>query len=178
MKRQRGIADAWLIAIAVVVAIVIGLAWYAAGELVQHGRDLQDAVWQKRENQQLVDVQAKYVELNDRHRALERSWAQHFADVSAEYEKEKADDLAKTNRVIADVRAGARKLLVPVTFCNEARRGLVPSAAASAGQRDGGASAELSGPAAEFLIGLAGEADAIVRQLSSCQALLKKERGG
>lgn len=176
IKQQRGIADGWLYLI--VLAVVVGLIWYGCGELVQHGRDLQDAVWLKRENQKLADAQVKYKELDDKYRALERNWVEHDAQVSAQYEKEKAGELAKKDRTISDLRAGTLKLRIPVTACNGTGRGLVPPPGATPSQRDGGTSAELSGPAAEFLISFASEADTIVRQLASCQALVKKDRGG
>lgn len=42
--------------------------------------------------------------------------------------------------------------------------------------RDGGAGAYLSTETAEFLLGLTGEADAVVRQLKACQAVAREDR--
>ena len=62
------------------------------------------------------------------------------------------------------------------TASREACTGGTGQAAPAPSERDGKAGAYLSAEAADFLLGLAGEADDIVRQLTACQAVILDDR--
>lgn len=176
MKRYSfGIAIGWVYLVAVLT--VAGALWYACSVLIAHGRKIEAAEWQKRENAELVKAQAKIVELNARYRALEHDQAARDVAITEQFEKEVKTGSEKRARVVAAVNAGALRLRVPVAACNETARGVVPVALAGTGLGDGTARAELSRPAIDFFVGLASEADAVVAQLASCQAILRNDRG-
>lgn len=178
LRRQRGISSGWLYLIAVIVVVALA-TWglttlYGAG--VESGTTAEKQRWQARENAALAEATRKIKELQESYRALEKRRAEDVAAAAAQYEKDKANEVAKRDRVIADLRGGNLRLRVPVAACSQGGGSAVPGAPAGAGGRDGGASAELSGPASEFLVGLASEADAVVRQLAACQAVIAADR--
>lgn len=95
--------------------------------------------------------------------------------ISSAYQKGLSDGSATQASVVARIRSGDLRLSVPT----RPAAGPAPqeaAAAAGAGRCDGPARAELSDQAAEFLTGLASEADAVVRQLGACQALVEQQR--
>jgi len=142
------------------------------------GRQDERAVWQVRENEELRLANAKIIELNDTARNTERQHAEQVAGLSARYEKEKADVGKTKDAVIAELRAGHRSLRDPGAASFKTAGSGTGKTDAAASQCDGGARSQLSQPTAEFLVTLASEADAIVKQLTACQAVILADRLG
>jgi hypothetical protein len=94
--------------------------------------------------------------------------------LSGHYQSELKRTTDEKERVLAGVRAGDRRLYVDARC--PGRGDGVPAAEPGAGGRDGEARAELSRQAAEFLVSLASEADAAVKQLAACQAVIESDR--
>lgn len=165
----------WLLLAVVIVfgASNAGSYWYGTNV----GAEGERVEWQKRENQELAAANKRIVDLTETVRAKESMHAVELANISAQYQKELQDEKSKADRVIADVRAGARKLRIPVAStyqaCGSGEAGKAPAAPF---RRDGEARAELSASASSFLIGLANEADQVVRQLTACQAIIMQDR--
>jgi hypothetical protein len=98
-------------------------------------------------------------------------------EASANYDKGKADGKTELDAALARVRAG-RGLRDPGrTGCPAERgSGAGKETAGAAGRSDAVPGAFLSQAAAEFLLGLAGEADDVARQLGACQAVILADR--
>lgn len=139
------------------------------------GAKTEAAKWLKRENVELVAANAKIIEITVRNRAIEQKAAQDMTAVAVKLQKENLNGLAKKDRVIADLRSGALKLRI--CPASEAAAGVAGPAVASSGQRDNaGQGAYLSRPRVETLIGIANEADDLVRTLTACQAVIQADR--
>ncbi|WP_048811773.1 lysis protein [Methylobacillus flagellatus] len=142
------------------------------------GEAAEKARWVARDNAALRAANAEIAELNTQARVQERQHAEAVATISRQFQEQLHHVKSQKDSVIADLRAGAVRLRIPVTpaSTSAACSGIPAEAFASAAGRDGGARAELSAEAAEFLVGLASEADEVVEQLTSCQALLRADR--
>lgn len=149
-----------------------GAYWY--GNNV--GKDSERVVWQGKQSKELQAANAKIIDLTEKARAQESLHAVELAGISAKYQEALQNEKSKSDRVIADVRAGTRKLRIPIAGPIQTCGSSSSQAPAAAERRDGEARAELSGSSSDFLIGLASEADAIVRQLTACQAVILQDR--
>lgn len=159
------------------LAIAIGLSIYFYGaHQYDLGRKLEAAEWMARENASLVEANSTIIMLNREAREREQRHAQDIANVSAQYQEDLKYVKQQKDRVIADLRAGTQRLRIPIAASPAACSGITPEAFAAAGGRDGAARAELSGEAAEFLVGLASDADEIAHQLTRCQQIIKADR--
>jgi hypothetical protein len=137
------------------------------------GGDAREAPWLKREAATNADAAARIKAAEERVRAAVARATQAQADIDAAYQRGlKENDDAK-NVALAQLRAG-RRLFIGAQ-CPPGGSA-VPDPAAPASGGDGGATAELSEPAAEWLVGLASEADAVARQLTACQAVIRADR--
>lgn len=161
----------------------IALAAAAAGAIYTYGEHqfglgetTERAAWLKRENTELTAANALIKKQEDQARATEREHALALAGVSAQYQEDLKHEKTKADRVIGDLRRGALRLRIPATCPDAARDGGAAATGAGSGGRDGETRAELSGAAAEFLVGLASEADAIVLQLTACQGVIAADR--
>jgi prophage endopeptidase len=161
---------ALLIALAVFVSSCLGCYWY--GNSV--GKTSEKAKWQEKETKELAAANKKILDLTEEARAKESLHAVKLASISATYQEEIKNVKDKAARVISDVRSNAIKLRIPVT--ETACRSEASTTPASPERRDGETRAELSDEAAEFLIGLASEADEIVKQLQACQSVVLQDR--
>lgn len=132
--------------------------------------------WIKRENTELREANAKIKQLEDEARLQEHRWAQNQADIAALLEKERQDAKRKTDRLIADYRAGTLRLRDPSAARQQAGGSQGSATAAAPGQCDGTAPGGLSGEAAEFLFNLTGEANEVTDQLTACQAVIVSDR--
>jgi prophage endopeptidase len=164
----------WLI----LVTVLLWLASLVAVGVWQSkdGRDAERVVWQTRENEELRLANAKIIELNETARNAERKHAEQVAGLSARYEKEKADVGKTKDTIIAELRAGQRSLRDPGAAGLKTAGGGAGKTHAAAGQCDGGARSQLSQQTSEFLVSLASEADAVVKQLSACQDVIRADR--
>lgn len=141
------------------------------------GHTAERDAWQARENVQLVNANAKIIELNEVARKAERDHAERLATVSARLEQEKKHEAAKRDKIIADLRAGFVRLRDPGATSLYAIGGQGGTVTATTGKCDAGTGGELSVETAEFLVRLAGEADEIVDQLHACQDTVRSDRG-
>ena len=152
---------------AVLLALVLIGGGYWWGDGAATNRDKAQALDIERvASQKLADANAKV-------RATEQKSAQDLATISATYQKGLSDVAITYKDVVARIRSGAVRLSVPAG-AHPADAAGIP--AATTGGRDGDARCRLSDTAAEFLTGLASEADGISRQLSACQAVLSADR--
>ena len=94
-----------------------------------------------------------------------------LTDIGTHYKKEFEDAEIRRKADVDAARRGALRLRIPGAVCP-----VVPGAAASPSRSDGEASAELPGPVAADLLTLAHDADEVVRQLASCQAVVESDR--
>ncbi|HTH39720.1 MAG TPA: lysis system i-spanin subunit Rz [Rhodocyclaceae bacterium] len=165
-----------LLVIVVLAGLLIG-AFYAYGQQqFGLGEKAERTAWLTRENATLTKANARIKELEDQARAKEREHAQDMADASAQYQKDLKHEKAAKDRVIADLRRGDLRLQIPVTCPDAAGGSATGATGTSTGGRDGETRAELSVEASEFLVGLASEADEVVRQLTACQVVVNADR--
>lgn len=106
-------------------------------------------------------------------RAQERRHTEEFAALSGRLVQENEDAHAEVDRLLAGLRDGTQRLRARFQ-CPTAPG--VPGAPAGAGGSDAAADAGLRGADAEFLVRESERADDVVRQLTTCQALLQAER--
>lgn len=136
-----------------------------------------DGAATNRDKARALDVErtatAALAAANTRVRAAEQQSALSMATISTIYQKGQSDVIANQKSVIAGVRTGAVRLSVATRADPADAAG---ASAACAGRRDGEARRQLSDQAAEFLTGLASDADTVALQLSACQALLIIDR--
>lgn len=171
--RLLGIASGWLYLIVLVLIALLLAGTYAKGRSV--GSATERAVWNERELAINIETAAKLKAANDRLIATERAHADALANVSAEYQSKLKETENAKNGVIAGLRAGTRKLYIGAK-CPAPGGDAVPGVAAGTAGRDAEPRAELSGAAAEWLVALASEADAVARQLAACQDVVRSDR--
>lgn len=100
-------------------------------------------------------------------RAKEQALRADFDRLQAEAAEEKAHAKAEFDRVVADLRAGNRRLSVAVRSCSTAQAGDSGAGAApAAGHQE--ARAELDPAAAERILGVARDGDDAIRDLNAC----------
>lgn len=115
-----------------------------------------NAAWQRKAHQEGV-WQAKVSEIDkDRQRLRSANETQRLADLAA---------LDARTLILRDPNRNA-----------EASGNCAASVASGSSGSNGGAGAELPAKTAGFLLSLASEADAVVIQLSACQAILQSDR--
>jgi hypothetical protein len=177
--RQRGSLLLYLGMAIAALGLVYLLAQWVDDNLVTEagvkaGGERRDAEYQKRDAKALADALAAKKRAEEDKAALEKTNAELLAKAGADYTKGLADGKVDLDRAIARARAGAR-LRDPgrtagATVCPG---GATAEARPGAGGGDGAKGAELSLAATEFLLGLAAEADDVVRQLTSAQAVIR-----
>lgn len=134
--------------------------------------------WLSKENAALTEANARIQTLQAQARTQEHVYGEALAIADTLYQEGLQHEKTKFNRVVADLRTGDLRLYVPVARAGDGGGGGSGAAAAATGERDGEARAELSGAAAEFLVGLASEANEVVEQLTACQAVVIADRSG
>jgi len=152
----------------------LAFAWHALkGHYRDEGRAEVQAFWDADKRAQVAAATA----LDLKYRTQEAAMQASLTAVAEHYTQEATNALAKTDHLRRQLRAGAVRLSIPSDCpAGPAERGDTPEATAIARSGNGGARANLLPEAADFLVGLAGEADAVVRQLTACQNILRAER--
>lgn len=150
----------WQVAVAV-FAIAAGVQWL-------HARDLQ---------QEIAEQRAKAAEqalaYTESVRGIERAHVQTIANIAAAAAKEQADADREIDTLRARVRAGDLQLRKRFT-CAQGTAGAATAAAAAVA---GGEEGTGLGPAdADFLVRIAAEGDAAIRERNLCIALAKEDR--
>lgn len=175
----------------VLVYAVIGLAVLAALWAVYSGIDSRGfdrgvsetkATYETRDANALREAQSRIATLEANAREAERRAAADIAAISSNYQRKLADANALRDRDVADARSGAIRLSFNSTGSSncgpdrDSGQSGPGQAAAGAAGRDGGAQTELPGEIAANLLTLANDADAVVNQLSACQAVVARDR--
>lgn len=161
--------------VAIAVGIIFAISAYN-GWLINIGKTSERAEWLKRENTELTTANARIKTLEDEARAAEQSHGKAMVAASTQYQKDLSHEQATKDGVIADLRSGARRLRIELAAAKATGGSATAQAGAGPGRCDGGTTAELSESAAEFLVGLASEADTVVHQLTACQAVVTADR--
>ena len=161
----------YLAGAAIVLAVVSGLLWIG----YRHGVTTTDNAWQSRWDKQAADLAIARADAERLARQAERDSALAMASIDNAYQKGQADGKAQADRTIADLRSGAARLRERFT-CPAAESDL-PDPGTSTGRSDAAAASGLQPEDAEFLIREAERADAVVRQLQACQAIIQQDRG-
>lgn len=122
--------------------------------------------------EELKAANAEIKKLEEAARASEHEHAEQLAAIGAAHEADIEAHRIQAEKDVADARSGAKRLRDPgATGCPAG--GGVPAAPAAPGERDGPAPGELSREAGAFLYQLVNDADAVVEQLASCQAVVR-----
>jgi hypothetical protein len=163
----------------IILAFVV--AWI--GSLAAVGRWQNDAghtaervAWQAKEVAEVTAANAKITQLEDAARVAEQAHVTAVAAISTTYEGKLQNAKAQAAADVAAVRARTIVLHDPGAISACPGGSGSPETAAGAGGRDGAAGRQLSDDAAQFLLGEANRADAIVEQLNACQAVIRADR--
>ena len=162
----------WLI-----FAAIIGLAMYwGANRLIETGKTRQRLEQAQTENAAMAAANDRIVKLQSEVRQKEAVYAAAVNAIQTKFVKDLQHEKARHDSTVAALRSGALRLRIPVASCSQGGGSAVGTPGASAGGRDAAPRAELSEPAAEFLVGLASDADQVVHQLTACQAIVAADR--
>lgn len=153
------------------LGILLGLI---AHYIYKAGGDDREAPWLVRESKANADAANRIEAAENKARAAEARYAAAMASISGAYLNAQQEGEREKAAAVDRVRAGQR--LYIGAKCPAPGGSAAPEAPTGAGARDGETRAELSESAAEWLIGLASEADAVVRQLTACQAVVEADR--
>lgn len=160
--------------IAAAIAILVALAGgvYAVRH---HGVMAERARWVTKTAAADAAWQKKIDGLNAENRAAEQTYRANIAVVAEKFTQEQENAKTENARLRAAVRAGTLRLRDPhITeqSCPPATGQATPAASRS----DDRAPGELSREAAEFLFGLASEADALAEQLAYAQQVIRESQ--
>lgn len=153
---------------ALIALLFVGFVVY---QIYAYGVDTERARWQLKENAELVQKQAKILELQVFNRELERAATLRANALQTVYEGKLKDEKQKANRIIASISSGAKRLSIGTKT-----NGTCASAASSTttanntGQTE--TRAELSTESSQFLVGEALRADQIVLDCNYSKDLL------
>lgn len=164
-----------IIGLVIVVAGVLGL-YFFGDTCYSNGQTDERLAWQGRENTELVAANNRITDLETKAREDEAKHGQAMAQASATYQESLQNEKANRDRTIADLRSGALRLRIQLAGRQSTDGSSAGQADPAAVRCDGETFAELSGSAAEFLVGLASEADDVVHQLTACQAVVTADR--
>lgn len=165
-----------IIAAAIGVAIAVGAAYFTGRS---EGRKLERVAWVERDNQAIRDANIALEAAHKAAREKEAALSRSYNEASKRYQEELGRVKTERDRVAGRL-ATANRVRDATAASVEADRG-EGTAPATAGRCDGAAGGELSqsmGKAARELgfagIELMSEADAVVQQLTACQAALSQ----
>lgn len=167
-----------LAAIAFAGTVLVAFKGYGEQQY-QAGQQAERTSWLGRDNEALRTANGRIATLQQEVRDKEQAHGKAMAGIAGQHQEDLKHVRTEKDRVIADLRARNLRLRIPaVPTTSSACSGSCALSEADTGtcQRDGEETAELSGAAAEFLVGLASEADDVVWQLSACQAVVFEDR--
>jgi hypothetical protein len=183
VKHQHGFAlsaDLLLAggAVLALVLLIVGINIYLDGRDKQNqviGEERERGKWQKREAKQVADYQAEIERVRLQRDGEAARFNAAIAAAAAKHRKEVANAKRKSDRFVADVRAGRVVLRDPgrsATAECPAGGGGETAGASAPGGGNGAAAAGLSLEAQEFLWSEAGRADGVVEQLGLAQSVI------
>lgn len=157
-------------AVAIMVALAgAGAEGFSLGEDHVRAADLAIALQDAKANAAFTK------KLQEKYRDKEQSWAAAQSAISAGYEKRIEDAKGKTLIALNALRAGSLVLRDPGTVRTSGGSSSTETTACACG-RDGAKASQLSEQSSEFLLSEAARADAIVEQLTVCQAVVTADR--
>jgi hypothetical protein len=166
-----------IVALACLALVIAAAAISAYNWAYKNGVQAERVVWQQSENSKLQEAIAHINGLNKKIRDAERAHAVELQTVSNNYQQGLKHEKQKFNDVVASYRAGTISLRDKHAASSAPTcAGFTAEIGTGAGRRDATEGANLSQPLAEFLIGLASEADEAVQQLTACQAIVAADR--
>lgn len=160
-----GLGAAWL-------ASIVAVGWWQR----EDGRAAERVDWQARDNDQIREANRAILRLTENARTAERAHGEAVAAIATHYEKELHDAKTQRERDRALLRTGGLRLRDPAAPGLGACDGTAAAPGTAAGLDHGRAPGQLSDAAAEFLLDLAGDADAVARQLAACQRVVIEDR--
>jgi hypothetical protein len=119
-------------------------------------------------------VSAAVVSAHQRVRAVENEAQHNITAISNLFELDLTHEKNQHAAVVAGLRAGNLRLHIPTSAC--IRDATASTAGSASGDHEATTTAELSGSAAEDLLGLVADADEVAIQLRACQAVLVADR--
>lgn len=145
--------------------VLVGTITVSAGVGEMHGRSVERDKALLREVTAASDAKTLLATETAKVVALEKAHTQAVNDIAATHYRDQQHAKAQIDRLNADVRAGAVRLSIAVKpgACSRAASGDTASAASPVTE----ARAELSGEAAQFLVGFAGSCDATASQMNA-----------
>jgi hypothetical protein len=157
----------------IAAAIILGCLFGA----YRHGVNVTNAARDSQDNEKLAQAEAKVAKAERKARETERKSAETIAAIEARLSQENQSAQAEDQRTIDQLRTDNLRLRKRFS-CSSTGASSVPKTGASSSSSDAGAASGLQRPDAEFLIRLAGRADAVARQLKACQSILQSDRKG
>lgn len=162
------------------VLLVAGIAWVVSLALVgswqrDDGETAERSKWQAKESAALKQANATIDKQNADARAKEKQNADALAKIGEKHAKDNETNAAQAKRDVAAARDGALRLRVPGA-CPASRNGPAAQPVTPAGGRDDSTTGELPREVVANLLQLANDADAIVGQLTACQAVILEDR--
>jgi hypothetical protein len=142
------------------------------------GHVAERAEWQGKEMKELASANAEILRLDKAYRESEKDKATALSVISTVYEGKLNDAAKQKDRDVAAARAVAPQyqLRYATTSGACADRSIAPTSTPAPLGRDGPATAQLPGEIAANLFALADDADALVDQLTACQAVVMADR--
>lgn len=162
------------------VLLAVGLAWLASLVGVgiwqnRAGATGERVAWQAREAKNLQSYNDELRKQELEARGKELATAERQAAIDATYQENLRVSNNERDRALADLAAGRIRLRNLAAALQARERG-ASEAAPGAGEHHGAEGAGLSDETSRYLVGEAARADAVVEQLTACQALVKSDR--
>lgn len=147
----------------IVVMLLLGLSH---GLAYWSGQSAERQAWQLKTTVRERDDNAAINDLQQQLRRKESAMASALLAAETRYREGLLNVQAEKNRVFADHAAGRQRLSVPIkpASCTTT----IAAANVAGGGADQTQRAELSNEAAEFLVGLAADADSVAVELNRC----------
>lgn len=156
------------------VIALVGLHFWLVHEARVQERDACTIQKNEMQAKWATELETKLKAAEDKAKAKDEAHAKALVDLGARYEKEITNAKAQRDKDVAAAHAGA---LVLRFLPDRPSSGLiVPNGAAGAPGSDGPQTVELPRAVTADLYALADDADAVVSQLSACQAVVQSDR--
>lgn len=179
MTQRGSVVLAYLIGAAAVLGALFLIYRTIESNGCDRCRQEIEARYAQRDNDQLKAAHDRIQTLQNEARAAEAKRAADLAAISSWFQGKLSAQSKQHERDLAAVRDDSLVLrdpghTQPAANCGGSSQS---QTGAPASGRDGEARAQLSDAAAGFLLGEANRADAIVNQLTACQAVITSDRG-
>ncbi len=167
------ISNPWMIVGLLLAAIALGGTCYFKGKAV--GEREERAVWAELQLQQSIAASRQLQEAQAKARGAEQRFAALVAKVDKDYQEKRHANQARRDMDNRAARDGVIGLRYPQPGADGAR-GIGCATPSPASSGDGAPTTELPRALAADLLDLANDADAVVEQLTSCQAVVLADR--